>query len=81
MNYRIKETRKQLHLTQMEFAKLLGISYSSLSLAEKGTRSLPASAMIRLAELQNTGMDIDTLWILTGKKIDRRQSLSYYVFI
>ena len=53
MNYRIKETRKQLHLTQMEFAKLLGISYSSLSLAEKGTRSLPASAMIRLAELQN----------------------------
>ena len=65
MNYRIKETRKQLHLTQMEFAKLLGISYSSLSLAEKGTRSLPASAMIRLAEL----------WILTGKKIDREDNL------
>lgn len=75
MNYRIKETRKQLHLTQMEFAKLLGISYSSLSLAEKGTRSLPASAMIRLAELQNTGMDIDILWILTGKKIDREDNL------
>ena len=74
MNYRIKETRKQLHLTQMEFAKLLGISYSSLSLAEKGTRSLPASAMIRLAELQN-GMDIDILWILTGKKIDREDNL------
>ena len=75
MNYRIKETRKQLHLTQMEFAKLLGISDSSLSLAEKGTRSLPASAMIRLAELQNAGMDIDTLWILTGKKTDREDNL------
>lgn len=75
MNYRIKETRKQLHLTQMEFAKILGISYSSLSLAEKGTRCLPASAMIRLAELQNAGMDIDILWILTGKKIDREDNL------
>lgn len=75
MNHRLKETRKQLHLKQMEFAKLLGISYSSLSLAEKGTRSLPASAIIRLAELQNTGMDIDTLWILTGKKVDSEDNL------
>ena len=30
MNYRIKETRKQLHLTQMEFAKLLGIGKSGI---------------------------------------------------
>ena len=27
MNHRIKETRKQLHLTQMEFAKLLGMIF------------------------------------------------------
>lgn len=75
MNHRLKETRKQLHFTQMEFAKLLCISYSSLSLAEKGTRSLPANAMVRLAELQNAGMDIDILWILTGKKIDKEDNL------
>ena len=31
--------------------------------------------MIRLAELQNAGMDIDILWILTGKKIDREDNL------
>lgn len=75
MNQRIKETRKQLHLTQTEFAKLIGISYSSLSFAEKGTRSLPASAIVRLAELQNVGMNIDIMWILTGKKIDKEDNL------
>ena len=56
----IREIRKKLGLTQVELAIWLQIPRSTLSLAEKGLRSLRATDLLKLAELERT-MEQDTM--------------------
>ncbi|TAL45708.1 MAG: XRE family transcriptional regulator [Methylovulum sp.] len=58
---RIKQTRGNMSL--VEFANLLGIGKSSLSLYEKNERMPPADFFIRMDAL----LHIDSVWLLTGK--------------
>lgn len=44
--------RDQLHLSQEDFALYLGVSRSLLSLYEKGLRSLPTPALLKLGSLE-----------------------------
>jgi transcriptional regulator with XRE-family HTH domain len=61
---RIREIRG-FDLTQIEFAKLLGIDQTQLSRYEKG-RTLPPTEML-LKLRTYSGRSID--WILTGKNV------------
>ncbi|MCH5686975.1 helix-turn-helix domain-containing protein [Niabella sp. W65] len=44
--------RKELHLSQREFAGLIGVSHVVISLYEKGDRKLPREALKRILALQ-----------------------------
>lgn len=44
--------RKELQLTQRQLSLLIGVSQPLLALYERGLRSLPTKALLRLAELQ-----------------------------
>lgn len=61
---RIKEIRKEKKLTQVEFAKTLGVSQSGVSQYEKGQRS-PDSAFYTL--FAKAFPDLSLHWLLTGE--------------
>ncbi len=48
---RVAGLRKDQHLTQVQLAKLLGISQQLMAAHEAGQRKIPASLLPRLAEL------------------------------
>ena len=48
----MKALCNQWHLTQRELAALIGVSNSVIAMYEKGRRSLPAKAALKLATLQ-----------------------------
>ena len=50
----MKQFRAELKLSLRDMAGLLGVSYSLLSLYEKGQRKLPAAASLELARMQQS---------------------------
>jgi transcriptional regulator with XRE-family HTH domain len=64
---RIKARRKELGLTQVELARLLGINQSSLSELENGESQMPKSDnLMKLAKVPR----VSQAWIMTGKDGD-----------
>ena len=54
---RLKEHRKQAHLTQVELAKRLGIGQSSYADWERGKKNPTQENLIRLAQTLNVSVD------------------------
>lgn len=54
---RLKELRKQAHLTQVELAKRLGIGQSSYADWERGKKNPTQENLIRLAQTLNVPVD------------------------
>ena len=54
---RLKELRKQAHLTQVELAKRLGIGQSSYADWERGKKNPTQENLIRLAQTLNVSVD------------------------
>ena len=63
MNERIKYIRKSAGLTQAEFGERIGITFSSVSLLEKGKNN-PSEQTIR--EICRE-FDVNKVWLLYGK--------------
>ncbi len=62
---RIKERRKELHITQTQIQEQTGITSGNLSCIENG-KYLPSSvALLELSKILNCSVD----WILTGKPV------------
>lgn len=70
LNERIKMMRKGQHLSQVEMAKILGISQSVISLIESGNASVSVDMLKSLSEYFNVSCD----WLIYGK--DRYIKLS-----
>lgn len=60
---RIKQRRKELHLTQMQIKDKVGISSGNMSDLENGNATPSASTLILLSQVLMCSVD----WILTGK--------------
>ena len=54
---RLKELRKQAHLTQVELAKRLGIGQSSYADWERGKKNPTQENLIRLAQILDVSVD------------------------
>ncbi|QXA19241.1 helix-turn-helix domain-containing protein [Streptococcus gordonii] len=54
---RLKELRKQAHLTQVELAKRLGIGQSSYADWERGKKNPTQDNLIKLAQILNVSVD------------------------
>lgn len=59
---RIKELRKKLEMSQVEFAKQLGVTNAHISKIEKG-RTVPSDALIKLIAKE---YQVNENWIKTG---------------
>lgn len=58
MNYeRLKKLREDHDLTQEEIAKVLNVKQTTYSKYELGRLSIPANALMKLADLYKTSMD------------------------
>lgn len=62
---RIKQRRKELHITQTEVQATCGISSGNLSGIETGRYLPSAIALVELAKILQCSVD----WILTGKSL------------
>ena len=62
MNNRLKSLRKELGLTQTEFAKTLGISQNFLSAIEHGESKISAELCLSLSKI-----NVDLNWLITGE--------------
>lgn len=61
---RIKQRRTVLQLTQVELARLIGITQSSLSELERGDSMMPsAEVLLKLSKI----LGVSAAWIVTGK--------------
>lgn len=63
MRSRIKQLRKELNLSQQEFAEKIHISRSQLSYYESGTVNIPERSQKQICEKFN----INKEWLLTGE--------------
>lgn len=63
MHTRIKQLRKELKLSQQEFAERIHISRSQLSYYESGTVSIPERSQKEICEKFNVSID----WLRTGE--------------
>lgn len=54
---RLKELRKQAHLTQVEFAKRLGIGQSSYADWERGKKKPTQENLVKIAQVLNVSID------------------------
>ena len=54
---RLKELRKQAHLTQVELAKLLGIGQSSYADWERGKKKPTQEILVKIAQIFNVSID------------------------
>lgn len=54
---RVTALRKERHLTQVQLARILGISQQHMASFEKGIRKIPASMLPTLAELFSISVD------------------------
>lgn len=64
MKERIKEIRKSNKLSQIEFAKLMGVSQSVVSLIESGQSSLSLDLLHRISKHFNVSAD----WVIFGQE-------------
>lgn len=64
---RIKQRRKELHLTQIQIRELTGISNGNLSELENGNKLPSAGALISLSQT----LEVTTDWILFGENSER----------
>lgn len=69
---RIKERRKELHITQNEIQESCGISTGNLSGIETGRYLPSAVALIQLSQILKCSID----WMLTGKSSISENSIS-----
>lgn len=69
---RIKERRKELHITQTEIQEFCGISSGNLSGIETGRYLPSAPALIQLSQILDCSID----WILTGKSSSSENQFS-----
>lgn len=63
MNERIKQLRKELHLTQQEFANKIGISRGNIGAYEVG-KNAPSDAVISLICRE---FNVNESWLRTGE--------------
>lgn len=80
MNERIKQLRKELNLTQEEFASKLGIKRGALANYEIG-RNEPIDAVLRLI---CTTFNVNEAWLRTGEgemflKLSRNDEIAAYI--
>ncbi len=68
---RIAEERKRLGWSQADFAKLVGVSFSSQRRYENETR---APDTVYISALSTSGIDVG--YVLSGKRLDQRRSQS-----
>ncbi len=54
---RLKELRKQAHLTQVELAKRLGIGQSSYADWERGNKKPTQKNLVKIAQVLNVSID------------------------
>ncbi|UOF91846.1 helix-turn-helix domain-containing protein [Fodinisporobacter ferrooxydans] len=54
---RIRAYRKLKHLTQQEFADLLGVSVGLLGAIERGTKTCPAELIKRVGDLLQVSLE------------------------
>ena len=67
---RLKELRKQAHLTQVELAKRLGIWQSSYADWERGKKNPTQENLVKLAQILNVSVDY-----LVGSTEDKEDRL------
>ena len=67
---RLKELRKQSHLTQVELAKRLGIGQSSYADWERGKKNPTQDNLVKLAQILNVSVDY-----LVGNTEDKEDRL------
>lgn len=67
---RLKELRKQSHLTQVELAKRLGIGQSSYADWERGKKNPTQENLVKLAQILNVSVDY-----LVGNTEDKEDRL------
>lgn len=54
---RLKDLRKQAHLTQVELAKILGIVQSSYADLERGKKNPTQENLVKIAQILNVSVD------------------------
>lgn len=69
LGQRIASLRKEQHLTQVQLAKLLGISQQHMASFEKGIRKIPASMLPSLSEV--FAVPLESLLGIPQKKAKR----------
>lgn len=79
MNTRIKEIRKNLQLTQVEFATRLGLKQNSIAQIEMGLRNPSDQTILSICR----EFSVNEYWLRTGegdmyKQLDRYQELSSF---
>lgn len=62
MNERLKQLRKQLNLTMVDFCKPLGVTHTALSLWENGKRAISDSMINLICKTYNVNED----WLRYG---------------
>jgi len=71
----MKALRKKLNLTQQEFAELMGLSRSVVSMHEQGKRNLPAKATHQLVAIQRLLLQQPVQNMQLGERLARHQQL------
>ena len=67
INNRMRELRKALGMSQLEFAEILHISKSGVCDLEAGRRKVQDSHIAMLKDWEKNGFVINEKWIRTGK--------------
>lgn len=62
MNERIKKLRKNLNMTQQEFAEKIGLKQNSIALIESGKRNISERSILSI--IREFG--VDEIWLRTG---------------
>ena len=69
---RIRELRKERHLTQLEMAELLQISRSAYSGYERGISDIPLEVICGIADIHHTSLDY--IAELTDQRIPHKRA-------
>ena len=67
INNRMRELRKALGMSQLEFGEILHISKSGVCDLEAGRRKVQDSHIVMLKDWKKNGLVINEEWIRTGK--------------
>ena len=80
MNQRIKQLRRNLDLTQQDFAERIGLKQNSIALIESGKRNISNQAVLSICREFN----VNETWLRTGEgemfnEMDREEQIAYYL--